>query len=794
MQQTKLSVKGMCCAEEVQSVERAIRRLAGVSEVRPNLLNRTVLVVHDPGRTSSKDLVRVVNQAGMKASAGETGQESSPSEDWQLRLTALSGLCLEIGLILNRTGPSGIPGKGILLLAVVCSSWFVAPKAWSALKRLSPDMNLLMSVAVLGALGIGAWDEAATVSFLFSVAELLESFSLRRARRAIQKLMTLAPETAWVKNAGEFREKPASDVQVGDIVQIKPGGRIPLDGTVEKGESSVDQSPITGESIPVSKAKGDEVFAGSINGEGSLEILVSKPFRESTLSKIIHLVEEAQSQKAPAQRFVNRFAAAYTPVVLVLACAIAICPPLLFGQEWSVWFYRALVMLVIACPCALVISTPVAIVSGLTAAARKGVLIKGYLESLGKLTVLCLDKTGTITEGRPRVIDVLPLNSTGGEAVLKIACALETQSEHPLAQAIVRHARNLGIPCPTAESFRSFTGKGVVGEIEGHEYFLGNHKLVEEMAICSPKIEKILTEIEQQGLTAVAVGHRPHQNCPGELVGVISVGDTIRPKAKSSLQKLRSQGIRRLILLTGDNQVTAKKIAQDAGINEVFAELLPEEKVAQVKRLMKDGQRVGMIGDGINDAPALATADVGIAMGAAGTDVALETADVARVSLLRSFAATGIPAQWSEWETSEVTSPDHVHGFGSPTVLINGRDVAGVKPVKGLMCCRLYENADGTWRGAPASELIVQALQSATGSAATAEVPGGHQDHFSQRRLSNSRELKKEMNNKRRIEIFSAGCPVCEETIALVNRISCPSCEVEVLDMRQPNVALRAKQ
>jgi Cd2+/Zn2+-exporting ATPase len=450
-------------------------------------------------------------------------------------------------------------------------------------------MNLLMSVAVLGALGIGAWDEAATVSFLFSVAELLESFSLRRVRRAIQKLMTLAPETAWVKNASEFHEKPAAEVQVGDILQIRPGGRIPLDGTVEKGESSVDQSPITGESVPVSKAKGDEVFAGSINGEGSLEILVSKPFRESTLSKIIHLVEEAQSQKAPAQRFVDRFAAAYTPVVLFLAFAIAICPPLFFGQQWAVWFYRALVMLVIACPCALVISTPVAVVSGLTAAARKGVLIKGgaYLESLGKLTVLCLDKTGTITEGRPRVTDVVPLNSVGGEAVLRIASALAAHSGHPVAQAIMKHARNIGLSFPTVESFRSITGKGVTGEIEGHEYFLGNHKLVEEMAVCSPKIEKILTAIEQQGLTAVAVGHRPHQDCRGELVGVISVGDTIRPQARSSVQELRSQGIRRLVLLTGDNLVTAKKIAQDTGIEEVFAELLPEEKVALVKRLWR---------------------------------------------------------------------------------------------------------------------------------------------------------------------------------------------------------------
>lgn len=631
MQETKLSVGDMCCAEEVQSVERAIRHLIGIQDVRPNLLNRTVLVVHDPDLTSSEDLIRAVKHAGMKASVGETDVISSPSKNLHLWVTVLSGMGVAVGLLLHWIGASEILEKTIFLMAIVCGGWFIAPKAWFALKRLSPDMNLLMSIAVLGALGIAAWDEAATVIFLFSVAELLESFSLNRARQAIKKLMTLAPEVAWVKDAGEFREAPVANVMVGDTIQVKPGGRIPLDGKVQKGESSVDQSPITGESISVSKAKGDEVFAGSINGEGSLEILVSKPFTETTLSKIIHLVEEAQSQKAPSQRFVDRFAAAYTPVVLALAFGIAICPPLFFGQQWAVWFYRALVMLVIACPCALVISTPVAIVSGLTAAARKGVLIKGgaHLESLGKLTVLCLDKTGTITEGRPKVIDVLPLNTVNSESILRIATALEAHSEHPLAQAIIKHARNIGISCPIVESFRSITGKGVTGEIEGHEYFLGNHKLVEEMAVCSPEIEKILTEIEQQGLTAVAVGHRPHHDCPGELIGVISVGDAIRPQARSTVQKLRDIGIRKLVLLTGDNQVTAKKIAQDAGIDEIFAELMPEEKVAQVKRLMEDGHLVGMIGDGINDAPALATANVGIAMGAAGTDVALETADVA---------------------------------------------------------------------------------------------------------------------------------------------------------------------
>ncbi len=631
MQQIRLSVKDMCCAEEVRAVERALQTVLGVQEVRPDLLNRTVLVVHDSQLTSSGDLIQAVNRTGMKASASEAPLESLPLRNWHLWLTVLSGISVATGLILHWTEISENFGKATFLLAVVCSGWFIAPKAWSALKRLSPDMNLLMTVAVLGALAIGAWDEAATVAFLFSVAELLESFSLNRARRAIQQLMTLAPDTAWVKGTSDFRELPVAEVQVGDTIQIKPGSRIALDGTIQKGDSSVDQSPITGESVPVSKAKGDEVFAGSINGEGSLEVLVTKPFTETTLSKIIHLVEEAQSQKAPAQRFVDRFASIYTPVVLALAFGVAVCPPLFLGLAWTVWFYRALVMLVIACPCALVISTPVAIVSGLTAAARKGVLIKGgaYLESLGKLTALCLDKTGTITEGRPKVIDVLPFKALEGESLLRIACALESHSEHPMAKAITKHATSKGLRCPTVESFRSLTGKGVTGQIEGHEYFLGNHRLVEELAICSPEIEEILRKVEEQGRTAVAVGHRPHSDCRGELLGVISIGDSIRPQARGSIESLKVQGIQKVILLTGDNQVTARKIGLEAGVDEVFAELLPQDKVAQVKRLMDDGHRVGMIGDGINDAPALATADVGIAMGAAGTDVALETADVA---------------------------------------------------------------------------------------------------------------------------------------------------------------------
>jgi len=628
MEQTKLIVSNLCCAEEVRTIEKTVQELPGVQEVRANLLNRTVVVTHDLSMTTS-ELIRALTQVGMEASR-EQG-EISRLGNWHLILTVFSAIGLAVGLASHWLHGSEVFEKGAFAIAIVTGGWFIAPKAWLALKRLSPDMNLLMSIATLGALGIGAWDEAATVIFLFSLAELLESFSLNRARGAIQKLMTLAPETAWVKRGNEFLELPVSEVVIGDTIQIKPGGRFPLDGTVQKGASSVDQSPITGESIPINKAIGDLVFAGSINGQGSLEVHVSKPFTDTTLAKIIHLVEEAQSQKAPAQRFVDRFAARYTPIVLALAVGVTVIPPVFLEQPWAVWFYRALVMLVIACPCALVISTPVSIVSGLTAAARKGVLIKGgaYLEGLGKLTVLCLDKTGTVTQGRPKVIAVFPLNSTESETLLRIASALEAQSEHPVARAILEHTKQKGLTYPAAQSFRSITGKGVIGEVERRQYFLGNHKLVKEMARCTPEIEKTLTKIEEQGLTAVAIGSCHDQSNQGDVLGIISIGDAIRPEARDALQRLKEHGIQRLVLLTGDNQATAERIAHEVGIPEVYSQLLPQEKVEQVKRLMQDGSRVGMIGDGINDAPALATADVGIAMGAAGTDVALETADVA---------------------------------------------------------------------------------------------------------------------------------------------------------------------
>ena len=631
MNTTTLRIAGMCCADEVAAVEKGLGRLDGVVAVRCNLVANTATVTHDAERVTVNDLIVAVQRTGMKAAL--PGGEVDNGADLRRRhliATIVSGVCVGAGLLLHWLHAGSVAEVPVFAAAMVAGGWFIAPKAIGSIRRLSPDMNLLMSIAAVGASFIGAWDEAGSVVFLFSLAELLESFSLHRARRAIESMLELAPDTALVRHGDHEHEQPAANVNIGDTIVIKPGARIPLDGVVTRGESSINQAPITGESMPVAKREGSEVFAGSINERGALEVRVTRPASDSTIARIIHLVEEAQSRKAAAQRFVDQFARYYTPTVMVLAAAIAVAPPLLFSQSWAEWCYRALVMLVIACPCALVISTPVAVVSALTAAARRGVLIKGgaYLEALGKLRVIAMDKTGTITEGHPRVSEVTSLNATKPNEVLRIAAALESHSEHPLARAIIDHAREQGGDIDRVEMFQSLTGKGVEGVIAGHSYFVGNHRLTEERAVCSPETERRIDAIERRGLSAVVVGHVPHADCKGEVIGVIAVGDTIRPEAAALVKRLHDTGVRRIVMLTGDNRSTAEAIAGLAGIDEVLAELLPDEKVARVRELLETEGHVGMVGDGINDAPALATASVGIAMGAAGTDAALESADV----------------------------------------------------------------------------------------------------------------------------------------------------------------------
>jgi Cd2+/Zn2+-exporting ATPase len=488
-----------------------------------------------------------------------------------------------------------------------------------------------MTVAVIGALAIHEWSEGAAVTFLFALSETLEAFSLARARKAVQALMQLTPETALLQDGDNFREVLVAEVPVGATVAVKSGSRIPLDGEVTKGESAVNQAPITGESMPVEKARGDAVFAGSINGEGSLEIRTTKAYTETTIAKIIHLVEEAQSQKAPSQRFVDVFARYYTPSVMVGALLVILLPPLLFGGAWLAWFYRGLVLLVVACPCALVISTPVSVVSGLTAMARRGVLIKGgaVLEAVGKLRALAVDKTGTITEGKPRVTKVIALNSSKETDILRIAAAIDTHSEHPLAQAVVAYANEKKVQFSRSENYKAQSGRGAEGVIDGHHYFVGNHRYAHELDVCSPEIEQRLAEIESDARSVVVVAHKPHAGCKGEVLGILAVGDAIRENAREAIASLHRAGIEKIVMLSGDNQRTASAIAKKAGINEAHGDLLPDQKIERVKTMIRESRYVGMIGDGVNDAPAMAAASVGIAMGGAGTDTAIETADMA---------------------------------------------------------------------------------------------------------------------------------------------------------------------
>ncbi len=419
-------------------------------------------------------------------------------------------------------------------------------------------------------------------------------------------------------------EKPIEQVPIGDIILIKPGNRIPLDGRVIAGSSLVDQAPITGESLPVSKSEGDEVYAGSLNQQGVLEVKVDRPYQDSTIAKIIHLIEEAQSQRAPIQRFVEKFAYYYTPIVVLLAIGFAVVPPLLFSGSFSQWFYRALVLLVISCPCALVISTPVTLVSALTTAARNGILIKGgtYLENFQRIGILAFDKTGTLTHGRPTVQTIIALNNHSAEEILRIAAAIEANSEHSIAQAIVAHAHHLGIEPQAVQNFQAIPGRGAKADVADKTFYIGNHKLFEENGCCQEKVHEHIRYIENQRHTAVLIGNH------SQLIGVIALADEVRENAASAIQQLKRGGIEKIIMLTGDNEVTAQSISQKAGIEEFYAELLPAQKVTTIQQLTEGGKLVAMVGDGINDAPALAAATIGISMGVSGSDTAIETADI----------------------------------------------------------------------------------------------------------------------------------------------------------------------
>ena len=570
----------------------------------------------------------------------------------------LTGLNPAVASVLNY--PLTL-ADGLFLVAVAISGYPVVRGGYYSARNRSLDIDLLMGTAIIAATGIGYFVEAATLAVLFSIAELLEDYSMDRARDSLRELMELSPDEATVRRDGDEVTVPAEDVAVGETVIVRPGEKIPLDGTVVDGQSAVDESPITGESIPVDKSQGDEVYAGAINEEGYLEVEVTSTARDSTLSQIIEMVQGAQEKRTEKEQFVDRFAGYYTPVVVALAILTAAVPPLLIDGPvtvdvagyalvlpggWQPWFIRGLTLLVIACPCAFVISTPVSVVSGITSAAKNGVLIKGgnHLEAMGAVDVVALDKTGTLTKGELSVTDVVPLGDNDETDVLRYAASLEQRSEHSIAAAIIAHADEAGVTDrPAPSEFESLTGKGIRATIDGETYYAGKPALFEELGFDLSRAAHatdggavtaetetaldlsgtVLSDLEQAGKSVVLVGTE------SELLGVVAIADEVRPGAARAVERLHGLGVEHVVMLTGDNEGTARAIAEQVGVDEYRAELLPDEKVAAVDELQATYGAVAMVGDGINDAPALATADVGIAMGAAGTDTALETADIA---------------------------------------------------------------------------------------------------------------------------------------------------------------------
>lgn len=649
-QQAQYKVHGLDCSEEVAILQREVGRREGVMNLEFDVVQGRMSVEYDPDAITPGQIVSAVNATGMKAVPWEQRAAQAHQGFWQrhgrLVMTALSVGFLVAGFVTHwgmhgsflealagsERQPHAFPLASILSYvgSVLAGGWFVLPKALQAARRFRPDMNLLMVIAVTGAIILGELFEAATVAFLFALALLLEHWSVERARHAIKSLIDLSPTTARYicPQDGDVLEKPVEQVPVGVTVLVRPGEKIPLDGEVTKGESSVNQAAITGESMPVPKSAGDEVFAGTINQDGSLEFRSTKAANDTTLARIIHMVEQAQSRRAPAQQWVDGFARWYTPAMLIFALALAVLPPLVGLGTWGEWVYRGLVILVIACPCALVISTPVSIVSALTAAARNGVLVKGgvYMEAAGRLRVLAVDKTGTLTHGRPEVQKFIPLNGHTPHELLERAAALEAHSEHPLARAVLRKAQAEGVEPTPAEGYQAIRGKGGEGRINGRPFWIGSHRMMHDKGTETPDVHQAAVELEDAGHTVVAVGNDRH------VCGLISIADSIREDAPQAVRQLHEAGIRKVVMLTGDNEGTARAVAAATGVDEYRAQLLPEDKVHTVESLVAEYGQVAMVGDGINDAPALAVANIGIAMGGMGTDAAIETADIALMS------------------------------------------------------------------------------------------------------------------------------------------------------------------
>nr|WP_315472577.1 heavy metal translocating P-type ATPase [uncultured Undibacterium sp.] len=625
-------IANMDCPTEETLIRQKLTSVEGITQLKFNLLERKLTVEHR--LTDEKPIQQALQEIGMQAELVDTATQAqqhpstSPTSSkswWLIGLGVASAIAAEV-IAWVSGNESSWAVIALSLFAILISGVGTYKKGWIALANLNLNINALMAIAVTGAVIIGQWPEAAMVMALFSLSEMIEALSLDRARNAIRGLMAMAPEQATVKQAdGTWLTVGTDQIQIGAILRVAPGERVPLDGILTEGASAIDQAPITGESMPVAKNIGDQVFAGTINQSGSFLYRVSSLKSDSMLARIIVRIEEAQASRAPTQRFVDQFAKIYTPVVFLLALAVMIVPPVFFGLLWSVWVYKSLVLLVIACPCALVVSTPVTVVSGLAAAAKAGILIKGgvYLEDGRNLKVLALDKTGTITLGKPSVTNVTPLQ--GDTAThLALAASLANRSDHPVSGAISRYwqAQFPTVSLTEVSQFEALMGRGVKARVDDQRFYLGNHRLVEELGICNTSLEATLRTFEGDGKTVVILCN---ETAP---LLMIAVADTVRETSRQAIAELHAMGVR-TVMLTGDNTLTAKAIAKLVGIDDARGDLLPEDKLAAIQEEITQYGHVGMVGDGINDAPALAKAHIGFAMGAAGTDTALETADVA---------------------------------------------------------------------------------------------------------------------------------------------------------------------
>ena len=619
---TSIRIMQMDCPVEEGMIRKKLDGMSAVKELDFNLMQRVLTVVHAPD--ALEPVLAAIRSLGFEPELPDSSGRHVVTEEkkktwWPLALAGVAAIAAEA---MHWTGMPEWLEAALALAAVAACGLSTYKKGWIALRNGNLNINALMSIAVTGALALGQWPEAAMVMVLFTIAELIEAKSLDRARNAIGSLMKLTPETATVQQPdGSWKETEARSVSLNSVVRVKPGERIALDGTVVRGRTAINQAPITGESLPVDKGEGDPVFAGTVNGSGGFEYRVTAAAGNTTLARIIHAVEEAQGAKAPTQRFVDRFAQIYTPVVFAIAVAVAVLPPLIAGESWQEWIYKALVMLVIACPCALVISTPVTLVSGLTAAARRGILIKGgvYLEEGRKLKWLALDKTGTLTHGKPVQTDAIIYTGVAEDEGRRLAVSLAGYSDHPVSQAV--SAASDSIQRYEVENFEALPGRGVRGVINGQTYSLGNLRLAEETVRCPEAVRAALTELETGGKTVIMLCDT-HQ-----VLGLFAVADTVKESSREAISQLHSLGVKTL-MLTGDNAHTAQAIAGQVGIDEARGDQLPEDKLRAVETFTAQGT-TGMVGDGINDAPALARADIGFAMGAMGTDTAIETADVA---------------------------------------------------------------------------------------------------------------------------------------------------------------------